>query len=131
MKFMQIGAALGGAALVAVAGSAYTATGMEGMAPYAYWGQDSTLVEGVTVSDVAYTTTGDPAAILTVVTFTVGEDLTTGEGFNATLTPTGLTDPQPATCNTSVPLTITCTETAASDWALDDLDGITLTVVPA
>jgi hypothetical protein len=89
--------------LIAVAGSAFTATSTIDVASQ-HVGATSQSVSGVSVSNVSYST--DPATDVTsAVSFHVTEDLTAADTITATITGT-TTEPAPGTSST------TCTQTA-------------------
>lgn len=126
-KFMQLGAALGGAALVVAAGSAYTAANTMTDDPYMGYGTNG--VTGVTATNAAYTYSGAGATLtLDKVVYTISDVLTADDDVTAELTKNGAGTP--VDCIVTVPSTITCGGVDPDDlgWSVATLTSIDLAV---
>lgn len=126
-KVMQLGVALGGAAMVVAAGSAYTAQGISGMETQMVSGTASTVVVGAVISNTAYTYTGAVGTDLAIatVTYTTDVDLRLSD---VTLTTTGSSNTAACVVNVTTGLSTVCTVT--DGWPVASTGPMVLTVTP-
>lgn len=124
-KAMQLGAALGGAALVVAAGSAYTdaVSGLPAAGVYAF---GSTTYTGVAVTGVAYAQDAADPSLLDGVTYTTTTDV--DSGYTAKLYFNG--DPTPHACTINAFTTTGTIECLTLDEPIDTIDEIALKVYP-
>lgn len=130
-KFMQLGAALGGAALVVAAGSAYTASSS---VPATNLGYGTATVTGVTVEAVNYTLSSDKAKV-EAVAYTVTALATGDVRAVLTLSDTAGTEGkvQSINCVTTSTTVLTCTSVGAASpfdlgFPVADLNKVNLSV---
>lgn len=129
-KFMQLGAALGGAALVVAAGSAYTASNTMTANPLMGWGEQT--ASGVAPTSTEYTYSEAGALMeLDKVIYNVPA-MADFENVTASLTVGGTESLDPAITTDCTPITatkITCDNAGvAFGYLVDDVETIALTV---